>query len=39
MKIENRIKLGDCLEVLNKIPDKSFDLIICDFPYNLNKEF
>lgn len=30
MKIENSIVLGDCLDVLPNIPDKSFDLIIID---------
>lgn len=24
---------GDCLEVMNKIPDKSIDLVLCDLPY------
>lgn len=34
--IEDRIKLynGDCLEVMNKIDDKSIDMILCDLPYN-----
>jgi len=27
------LHLGDCLEVLKTIPDKSIDLIICDLPY------
>ena len=25
--------LGDCLEVMKKIPSKSIDAIICDLPY------
>ena len=30
--------LGNCLEVLSKIPDKSIDMILCDLPYEtLNK--
>ena len=30
--------LGDCLNVLSKIPDKSIDMILCDLPYEtLNK--
>lgn len=30
--------LGDCLDVLSKIPDKSIDMILCDLPYEtLNK--
>ena len=27
------IYLGDCLEVMPKIEDKSVDLILCDLPY------
>ena len=25
--------LGDCLEAMNVIPDKSVDMILCDLPY------
>lgn len=25
--------LGDCLELMDKIPDKSIDMILCDLPY------
>ena len=28
-----KLFLGDCLEVMKKIPDKSIDCIICDLPY------
>ena len=31
----NEILLGDCIEVLNKLPEKSIDLIFADPPYNL----
>jgi len=31
--MENQIILGDCLEVMKKIPDKSIDMILCDLPY------
>ena len=31
----DRIVNGDCLEEIKKIPDKSFDLIFADPPYNL----
>ena len=24
---------GDCLKIMNKIPDKSIDLVLCDLPY------
>jgi len=30
---------GDCLEILNQIPDYSIDLIFADPPYNLGKTF
>lgn len=28
---------GDCLELMNKIPDKSIDIILCDLPYGTTK--
>ena len=28
---------GDCLELMNKIPDKSLDMILCDLPYGTTK--
>lgn len=31
--MENKIYLGDCLDVMNDIPDNSIDLILCDLPY------
>ena len=42
MKFEdmiNTIQLGDCMDYLKYIPDKSIDLIIADPPYNLNKDY
>ncbi len=33
--IEDTIVLGDCIEVLNQIPEESVDLIFADPPYNL----
>lgn len=27
------IKLGDCLELLKELPDKSVDMVLCDLPY------
>ena len=33
--IENKIVLGDCIEVLNQMPEESVDLIFADPPYNL----
>lgn len=29
------IELGDCLEKMNKIPDGSVDMILCDLPYGI----
>ena len=31
----HRLHVGDCLDVLAKIPDESIQLIICDPPYNI----
>ena len=33
----NKIHLGDCLEIMKDIPDKSIDMIICDLPYEITK--
>lgn len=29
----NEVWLGDCLELMKSIPDKSIDMILCDLPY------
>ncbi len=29
----NELWLGDCLELMQKIPDKSIDMILCDLPF------
>lgn len=29
--------LGDCLEEMQNIPDKSIDMILCDLPYGRTK--
>ena len=34
-KIINKIENGDSIEILNRIPDKSFDLVFADPPYNM----
>lgn len=31
--------LGDCLDFLNQIPDKSIQLIVTSPPYNIGKEY
>jgi DNA modification methylase len=30
---ENKVVQGDCLEVMQSIPDKSVNMILCDLPY------
>jgi len=30
---ENKIHQGDCMELMQHIPDKSVDMILCDLPY------
>lgn len=32
-----KLYLGDCLEVMKEIPDKSIDMILCDLPYGTLK--
>lgn len=31
------IKNGDCLELMQELPDKSVDLVLCDLPYGTTK--
>ena len=31
------LHLGDCLEVMKSMPDKSVDAVITDPPYNIGK--
>jgi site-specific DNA-methyltransferase (adenine-specific) len=38
-EIKNKVICGDAFEVLKKLPEKSFDLLFADPPYNLTKEF
>ena len=35
LKFSNKIINGDCLNELKKIPDKTFDLVFADPPYNM----
>ncbi|MGQ0542844.1 MAG: DNA-methyltransferase [Blastocatellia bacterium] len=37
--ILNRTVCGDAFEVLKQLPEKSFDLLFADPPYNLTKDF
>jgi site-specific DNA-methyltransferase (adenine-specific) len=32
-----KVILGDCLEVMKDIPDKSIDMVLCDLPYQITK--
>ena len=34
----NKVILGDCLDVMKDIPDKSVDLVLTDPPYGISKE-
>jgi len=34
-----RIKCGNCIEVMKRIPDKTYDLCLTDPPYNVGKEY
>ena len=34
-KFSNKIINGDCLKELKKIPEKTFDLVFADPPYNM----
>src|SRR3990167_4008599 len=33
LHFENQVIEGDCLEVMNDMPSKSIDMILCDLPY------
>lgn len=35
-KFLNKITLGDCLEVIKELPDKSIDLLVTDPPYAIS---
>lgn len=35
----NKIHLGDCIDLIQRLDDESVDLIIADPPYNLKKDF
>lgn len=38
-KYINKIIHGDCLEIIQKIPDESVDITFADPPFNLNKKY
>lgn len=33
MKLQSKLALGDCLEVMGEIEDGSVDMVLCDLPY------
>jgi site-specific DNA-methyltransferase (adenine-specific) len=35
--MKDKIYLGDCLEVMEAIPDESIDMVLCDLPYGITK--
>ena len=37
MPIKNYIKLGNCLDLMDEIPPKSINMILCDLPYGVTK--
>ncbi len=36
-KVVNQLFEGDCLEYMNRIPDGSVDMILCDLPYGMTQ--
>jgi DNA modification methylase len=39
MKNESKLLVGDCLEVMKKMPSESIDLVITDPPFNIGKDY
>lgn len=37
MELRNHVYQGDCLEVMDYIPDKCIDMVLCDLPYGTTK--
>ncbi len=37
--VRNKIICGDAFQILKNLPEKSFDLLFADPPYNLTKNF
>ena len=34
-QLESYIKQGDCLKLMEEIPDESIDMVLCDLPYGI----
>ena len=39
MKYLNRVRCGDCLDILPRLPSESFDLVFADPPFNVNYKY
>ena len=39
LKKNQKIVLGDCIEMMKKLESETADIIICDPPYNIGKDF
>lgn len=37
MKVQAELYQGDCIEIMQSIPDESVDMILCDLPYGTTK--
>lgn len=37
MQLNSYIKQGNCLELIQELPDKSIDMILCDLPYGTTR--
>lgn len=37
MKTSHQLHLGDCLEIMKQIPDRSVDMVLADLPYGTTK--
>ena len=38
MKFDYKLYRGDCLEMIDQLPDRSVDLMLTDSPYNISRE-
>lgn len=38
-ELENQILAGDCIELMKKIPDNTYDMTFADPPFNLKKKY
>lgn len=38
MKFDYKLYRGDCLEMIDQLPDRSVDLMLTDPPYKISRE-